>query len=340
MTFRLAAFRLLSLVAIGVCVALTLDALLPAPAFCGFRAGCEEVTRSALGSIAGVPLSLLGLIAFIAFYVISLFPESWLGRNIGALAIVAGLIGLALVAVQVFVLKRTCPFCLIVDICAILMAAVELGWPQPSQAVTETGEATAIVQLSVPRRGLWIVVAVFVAAGPIAWAVVKPPRPVPDEVRALWVEGRINVVEITDFACPHCRATHPALVEFLERHADEVHFVRVIAPLEHHANSRPAALAYLFAVEQGRGEEMADALFSAGDHSPEALLLLAEAPGLDADAMRGWINDPAHGAQLDATLSWVEATGTGLPQIWINEIGLVGEQTESSLEAAFKRARR
>ncbi len=136
MTFRLLAFRLLSLVAVAVSTAMVLDAYLPAPAFCGFRAGCDEVTHSAFGKLAGIPLSLWGLVAFATFYTLTLFPDRNSAGRSARFAIVAGVVGLGLVAEQVFLLKQTCPFCLIIDTCGILLAAVELGLPPAKPPAT------------------------------------------------------------------------------------------------------------------------------------------------------------------------------------------------------------
>lgn len=345
MKFRLIAFRLLSLVALAVCMAMVLDAYLPAPAFCGFRAGCDEVTHSRFGALAGMPLSLWGLFAFAAFYILTLFPESRLGKQIGAIAIIAGTIGLGLVAIQVFVLKQTCPFCLIVDLCAILLAAVELGLtptkPVPVHSEPAEGTAAPTPTPSVPRRGLWVVAGVLAAAAPLAWTVLKPPPEVPVGIQIQWVKDRINVIEITDFACPHCRALHPVIEEFRALHADDIHFVRIVVPGERDANSKHAALAYRSTELTGLEDEMADALFASDDLSPAALRMIAEEVGINMVHYDHFVSDPDRIEDVVGMTEWAKGNiPDALPQVWINDIPLIGEQTLESLEAAYARASR
>ncbi len=90
----------------------------------------------------------------------------------------------------------------------------------------------------------------------------------------------------------------------------------------------------LWAERQGLGKEMADALFATEEHSPEAIAALAEELGLDSAAFSACLND----ADLSETLAWVEAADNGgLPQVWINDLVLIGQQTPASLEGALRR---
>lgn len=96
MTLKLVLFRLLTLIALAACCASLLDHLLPSPAFCGFRAGCETVTQSSFGTLFGIPLPIWGLVAFGTFYLLTLFPNRPISRLLGPAAIVAGLVVWAL----------------------------------------------------------------------------------------------------------------------------------------------------------------------------------------------------------------------------------------------------
>ncbi|MFM7058788.1 MAG: vitamin K epoxide reductase family protein [Planctomycetota bacterium] len=332
--FRVVAFRLISLVAIVVCMAILVDYFRSTPAFCGFRAGCEEVIRSAYGRPLGVPLPVVGLLAFTVFFFLTLIPASRPGRLLGPLAILAGLIGLGLVAVQVFLLHQTCPLCLAVDAAAMLLAAVEPGLSQPTKISEEEEPPTPLK----PNVWAWIGLAVVVMAVPLVWSLAEPAPEVPTQVQSHWMADTINVVEITNFTCPYCRQTHPVLEAFLDEQGGRVHFVRLVVPLEYHDNDRSAARAYLAAEQQGRGEPMADALFATDDRSPEALHKLAEQIGLDLEQFDADMVNPALDKQIDHTTRWVEAADhAGLPQIWIQNILLVGVQTPKSLQAALGR---
>src|SRR5262249_41110971 len=152
---------------------------------------CEEVLRSRFGKPFGVPLPLIGLAGFGGLFVLSLLRAR---RPVAALALLAGAVGLALLAVQLFVLRQVCPLCVLVDSLALLGAvlAVRPGAPQPG--VTPAG------------WGLWLagglgVLGVGVALGYAGQGETDRPA-APPEVRALWVSGKINVVEATDFTCP------------------------------------------------------------------------------------------------------------------------------------------
>lgn len=250
---------------------------------------------------------------------------------------------MALIAVQLFVLRRTCPFCLMIDAAALLLAVVELLLPnRPVQveqsAVTADDDATATKPAR--ARGAWIVAGLLVLAGAPLWTLLKPLPQMPEAVRALQSAGQVRLVEITDFACPHCRATHSAVREFLLRHP-EVALTRIVAPLKTHADGRPTARAYLAAVKQGRGEALAELLFATENQSPEAVRALAVETGLDMTRFETDMADEASDRELDATVAWVEAGDVGgLPQLWLADLPLLGAQKLENLEAAWARLRR
>ncbi|MBL7037990.1 MAG: thioredoxin domain-containing protein [Pirellulaceae bacterium] len=332
MKLKLVAFRLITLIALAACCASLLDHLLPSPAFCGFKAGCDEVVNSAFGSLLGIPLSAWGLMAFGVFYVLTLFPGTLAAKLVGPAAIIAGLGGLALVLIQAFLLKQFCPLCLITDAAALLLAAVELGVSPAKQAPAKPFR---------PRRWLWAGAAIIAVGGPVLWPLIQPIPPVPEQVKAYWQAGKITVVEVTDFECPYCRKTHPALAEFLEQHDDRLAFVRLVQPMEKHANALHAARAYLCVERQHQAEAMGTALFEADDLSEKDCERLAESQGLDMDDYRQCVADPKTDAQIRQLTGWVEqAHIDGLPVIWIQDQRLMGEQTVASLRAALKRAER
>ncbi|MHB8974427.1 MAG: vitamin K epoxide reductase family protein [Pirellulaceae bacterium] len=274
MRIKLAVVRLFALIAMGVCMAMLLDYLLPSPAFCGFTAGCEEVTHSAYGRPLGVPLPLWGLGTFGMFYGLTLFPAGRPGKLIGPAALLAGLGGLSFIALQLLVIRRVCPLCMVIDASGLFIAACELF----------TTPAAVGVALPRRRRLLWATAALVALGVAPLWAAIKPARPVPETVQSLWTAGKITVVEVIDFDCPYCRLTHAALDELLADRKDRVQRVRFVLPLRAHANARPAARAYFAAVEQGKGEPMATALLAAEERSPATCERLASTLGLDMAA--------------------------------------------------------
>lgn len=322
---RLASQRIFALIALAVCLAMVIDQWSPAPKFCGFRAGCDDVINSIYGRPAGIPISLVGLIAFGMFFLVSLGSPAVIARFVGPLALTAGFIGIGLVAIQVLVLKRICPLCLVVDALGILMAALELVWPA-SQA------------MAAPRRWVWLATAAVVLALPSIWASLQPEPKVPQAVRDMWQEGRINVIEITDLTCPYCRQTHQAIEKFRHMAGDKIYFERIIAPLKSHPESRAAAKLYLLAKQHGQSERAAELLFTAVDLSNAALHQYAGLLGFSAADLQLALNNPQYEATLNETLAWVERGAAGVPLICIDEQLLSGQQNEQSLEAAFRRA--
>lgn len=325
---KLVSFRILALAGLAGCMLLLIESMRPTPAFCGFRSGCVEVAQSAYARPLGIPLPIVGLVTYLAFFAMTLYSACQ-RRLLGAAAIVAGIAGAALVAIQWFVLRQICPLCLIPDAAGMLLAAIELAFPSPKDPSPPVGH----------RRWAWVAAAVVAVSSLLIWSVVQPAPQPPSEVKALWVADRVNVVEITDFACPYCRQTHPAVRDFLSRHGDKVNFVRVVVPLDRHEHARSAAKAYWCAVGQNKGSEMAEALFAAEDLSPASLHRMAEKIGILANDLDACFSDPTLDKQLDDSTRWVLAADHGgLPQIWVEDVLAVGLQTSESLDAALTRA--
>src|ERR1700757_1765031 len=129
MPIRTVGFRTFAIVAIVFASTLVADALSKAPIFCSFGSGCDVVTSSRYGQVLGVPLSAAGLVAFGIFFSLTLFPQT-MERLVGPLALVAGLCGILLAGVQFLILHQLCRLCLVVDGSAVMLAAIEIGFPR------------------------------------------------------------------------------------------------------------------------------------------------------------------------------------------------------------------
>ncbi|MDB5350094.1 MAG: hypothetical protein JWN86_1341 [Planctomycetota bacterium] len=346
---KLLTFRLCSLFALGVCASLQTDYLLANAAFCGVRHGCDEVIFSSYGRPLGVPLPAAGLIAFGLFFGMTFVPPAT--RLLTPVAILAGFAGIGLFAIQWLALKRFCPLCLLVDLGAMLLAITELALPSPRQDGASTppaGESPVsglqgIRAVSRPRCRAWAAAACLSVTAPLAWGVLQPKPPVPDAVKALWKQGVITVVEVTDFECPFCRRNHEVMASFLKDHGTGLRFVRRIHPLPHHPNARSAARAYLAAERQGRAEAMAHDLFTTNDLSPDGCEQLAKSLGLDMDEYRACLSDRSTDIEIEIEKhsAWLDRGDLkGLPLIWVHDQMLVGLQTPEGLGAALRRAER
>jgi uncharacterized membrane protein/protein-disulfide isomerase len=324
--------RLASLLALTVSAALLMTYLRPSSLLCGFDGDCDEVLFSHFGTLLGVPLPVFGVLIFAVIFGLSLTPRRrWL---LWGVALGTGLGGLALILVQVLVLHRVCPLCLIVDSCALVIAwfAFERGETPP----VPTGRL----------RHLWVAAAVAAvglgaALGTAGSWLPSGQPPVPPEIRALWVPDKVTIVEVVDFQCPHCRHMHGVLQQFLRQEDERIHLVRIMAPMPKHPHARDAARAYLCAEAHGACDVLADKLFEADDLSPQACERIAASLGLARTPYRACVADPATERRLDANLEWVtKACPEGLPCIWVQDQKLTGFQTLGALHEAVIAAER
>lgn len=162
------------------------------------------------------------------------------------------------------------------------------------------------------------------------WPLIQPVPPVPEQVKAYWQPGTITVVEVTDFECPYCRETHTVLADFLEEYGDRLTFVRLVQPMEQHANARHAARAHL--CSQGQSHKMAEALFSAEDLSAEECERLAESLRLDMERYRACITDATTDQRIDELTDWLDEREIGgLPVIWVQNQRLLGNHEPAGI---------
>jgi uncharacterized membrane protein len=330
---RYIVLRGLALVALAVSAALLVNHFYPNPRLCGFESDCADVLSSRFGAPLGVPLPLFGVVGFAVLFGLSLFPTSRAGRLLRPLALVAGGAGLFLFLVQILALQRLCRFCLLVDAAAVAIAIVELAWGRGIASATAVRFRLAWLAGGLMALGLG---AGFGAAG---GGTEGEGGPVPPQISALWVSGKVNVVEVADFECPHCRRMHAVLRQFLAEEDERIHFVRLTAPMPAHAQARHASRAFLCACEQGQGDEMAEALFRAPNLAPESCEALAVNLGLSLPAYRTCTAAQATDERLDANLAWVKAAcPQGLPVVWVQDRMLSGLRSIDELRAAARAA--
>jgi protein-disulfide isomerase len=286
--------------------------------FCGGDAGCGAVTATAYARPLGIPLSILGLASFSAYLGLSLMSGRQSRTILGWASIVAGAVGIGLILVQRFQLQQYCPMCLVIDSAGILMALTDCVFPL-AQASPAAG-----------RRAPWIGAATAIALAPAVWFQFQPDPVAPEYVRERWVPGKVNVVEVFDFDCVYCRDTHPVLKEVLAKSADDVHFIRIPLAMDPNGLSKEAGVVYLTAERAGTGEQTADKLMEGEQLTKESVAAAAgETP-----------RDESLGAQIDqANAEYLKSSYKGLPQIWVNNLLLIGASEPSRIEAAIEKAR-
>ncbi len=119
-----AAIALLAIVGIGIAGYLTYAHYADSGVFCiAGGGGCEQVQRSRYAELAGVPVALLGLGAYVALLVTALLP----GRAAAAAGTVVALVGAIfsawLLYAQLALIDAVCQWCLANDV-VITLAAV------------------------------------------------------------------------------------------------------------------------------------------------------------------------------------------------------------------------
>jgi len=131
-------------------------------------------------------------------------------------------------------------------------------------------------------------------------------------------------------------------VEFspvLETYASRVRLVRKQVPLPMHPHAIHAARAACCGEKLGKGDAMAEALFTAEDLTPAGCDKVAQSLGLDLGAFEACIHDPSTDQQIQKESAEFRATlGRGLPTIWIDGEKFEGLQEGSVFEQAMTRA--
>ena len=244
--------RALTLLALALSSAAAVDQYFASPAFCGEGSGCAAVRASTLGRLLGDALPSLGLLGFGLVLVASLARGPALQRLALAAAVAGGSAGLALAALQLWVVGRVCGLCMATDAAAAVAGCVAAFALRTRNAVAAPSRSTRHVTLAC---------AVLAALLPPAWALARPAE-LPPYVRAAAARGGLVVVELSDFECPFCRAMHPALMEALKPYGTRARLVRKSVPLPGHRYAFGAAMAQHCAEARGQGEAMADVLFT------------------------------------------------------------------------------
>jgi uncharacterized membrane protein/protein-disulfide isomerase len=323
MQFLVIALRLVVLFALGTSAALLADQVSGAGAFCRAGGDCEDLAASEYGRPLGVPLSAVGVGGFAVLFVLTLLPGRRAWWAVRALALAAGAAGVALLVIQFAVLHRVCPLCVAVDVSGVVTAAL------------------ALLAVPVPpsRVGLlvWIVAGALAVVVPVCWSALQQPEPIPEEFKKYWVPGRVTVIEMTDFECPYCRKADAVLQEARARH--DFHFVRLVVPLDRHEHAKPAARAYLAAVRQGKGEQMAAALYAAESRAADRCRLLAGELGLNLAEYDKAVEDPAIDAELYKNAAWSRKLGDTIPLTMVQDQLIRGVPKPEALDEAIRNAR-
>jgi uncharacterized membrane protein len=117
-----------ALAGVGVAGYLTYVHYRPDALICTGNGGCEAVQESSYAELAGIPVAVLGLCAYLAVLALVAW-DTELARTLAAAIALVGL-GFAayLLILQAFVIDAWCVWCLVNDLVVVPLLALLTGW--------------------------------------------------------------------------------------------------------------------------------------------------------------------------------------------------------------------
>lgn len=168
---RLTAIRVAALVAVLASTLLVVDTVQAGREFCPLEEACSAAAQSELGSIFGIPTSVLGLGAFAAVMLITLLPVRIARTLLQPLCFAGALAAMALIAYQAMHLDAFCPLCLVADGAAIVLGYLALTWaPLPILRSNRSFRAETTA-----ARTAWGLALALAMVAPFAWPRAEDP---------------------------------------------------------------------------------------------------------------------------------------------------------------------
>lgn len=149
--------------------------------------------------------------------------------------------------------------------------------------------------------------------------------------------GRVTLVEFTDFACGYCRRSVADLAQLTAANSNlrvVVHELPILTP-----ESRDAAKMALAAARQGRYAAFYGAMFAIGHPDARSIAAAAQAAGLDMARAREALADPRLDAEIEDNLQLARRLGlTGTPSWIVGNSMLTGAVGADELAKAIAAA--
>jgi protein-disulfide isomerase/uncharacterized membrane protein len=308
----------------------------PNSELCGAGGECDVVKDSVYARPLGIPTPAIGVVYFAALLALVAVRRTW-ARSMLVVASIGGALGaLGFLALQAFVLKAWCKFCVVTDVAALIVCALAIAGrrararPPGAQGWLLLGAVTAAAYLApfglaaLERRGH----AEHVVAGELPASIAREQRP-----------GVATVVEFLDFECPYCRKLHARLEPILAEYGDRVRVVRKMTPLAMHVHAEQAARAWCCAEDVGKGEEMADALMRAESLDVGSCERIAGQLELDLPTYRECLTDARTSERLRADKDEAISIGVhALPTFFIGRERFTGLAEEGEIRDSITRA--
>jgi protein-disulfide isomerase len=145
-------------------------------------------------------------------------------------------------------------------------------------------------------------------------------------------QGRLLIIEFSDYECPHCRAAQSVIKSLLEHYEGKVHWVHRHFPLDMiHKWAHPASVAAVCAEQQGKFEAYNALLFDRQDVWPQAedprklFYAYANEIGLDMKKFEACVLLPEAEARVNADKKEGQQLGVhSTPTFFIDNERMVG----------------
>ncbi len=123
-----AGVALVALTGAGLAAYLTYVHYEPAALICTRSGGCETVQDSSYATLLGIPVALLGLVAYLVVLALVVWDTDLARTLAAAIAIGAVGFGIYLVSLQAFVIDAWCIWCLANDLVLVPLLAILTVW--------------------------------------------------------------------------------------------------------------------------------------------------------------------------------------------------------------------
>jgi protein-disulfide isomerase len=145
-------------------------------------------------------------------------------------------------------------------------------------------------------------------------------------------QGRLLLIEFSDYECPHCRAAQPVIKSLLEQYPGKLHFIHRHYPLDMiHKWAHPASVAAVCAEKQGKFEAYNAMLFDRQEVWPTAedpaklFYAYANELGLDMQKFQDCVKSPEAEARVEADKKEGQLLGVhSTPTFFIDNERMVG----------------
>jgi uncharacterized membrane protein/predicted DsbA family dithiol-disulfide isomerase len=317
--------------AIVACSALLVDSFGVTPAYCSAGSGCQAVKLAARRALGPIPVPAIGLFAWVGLLAVVTSPRGrWIRRLELAAAAIAPSVGLALIAVQAFLLKTYCPYCMVVDVAAVIGGVALLASSRRQAATSEP----------LQPLGVWALAALS-ALVPVLWPHFRPPRETPPALLGFQRAGTVTIVEFVDLSCGHCRALYPTLERLRREAGSRVNFVRLHVPLRSHRAARDGARLIACIADATVAEKLTQVLFESPSLDHASVVAAAEYVGLSEEELQTCWNDPATDALVEQNVQLLETLGfAGLPTTYVGGERIVGALPLPVFQLTLERASR